>query len=342
MQAQWQNGITFLRSSTGRLAATYLAIIMTMSIVFTFVLYGVSVSHLERRLPPSSQYDGMSDIFTERDGLRARINDFFQRRIDEEKVELAWQLFGINMLMLIGGAAVSYVLARKSLEPIERVMASKDQFISDASHELRTPLTALQTANEVALRKSKLSMQQARGLIEENLLEAKRLQQLTDGLLGLMKENPDVKRESVHLQQVVSEAFGHITSKAQEKNITVNDNVPPIELKTDGAMLAQVITILLDNAVKYSPKDTTITVEAQQKKKHTLLSVSDQGVGIKSGDIEHIFDRFYRADQSRNKQVAEGYGLGLAIAKKIADSINADISVKSAPGKGSTFTVSIP
>lgn len=315
---------------------------MTMSIVFTFVLYGVSASHLERRLPPSSQYGGLNDIFTERDNLRTRINDFFQRRIDEEKVELAWQLFGINMLMLIGGAAVSYVLARKSLEPIEKVMASKDQFISDASHELRTPLTALQTANEVALRKSKLSTQQARSLIEENLVEAKRLQQLTDGLLGLMKENPNVTQETVQLQEIVLEAFGHIIAKAQEKNITVNDNVPPIKLKTDGAMLTQTISILLDNAIKYSHKNTAISVEAKQTKKRTLISVTDQGIGIKSGDIDHIFDRFYRADQSRNKQVAEGYGLGLAIAKKIADSIGADISVKSSPGKGSTFTLSIP
>ena len=342
MQEYWQRIQIFLRSSTGRLTATYLAIIMVMSLMFTFVLYGISTSHLDRRIPTPSQYDDYDSIFSGRTGLQSQLNEYLQRRITQEKAELAWQLFGINLLIFIGGAGVSYSLARRSLEPIEQAMVSKDQFISDASHELRTPLTALQTTNEVALRNTKLNIKEARELLEENLVEVKRLQQLTDGLLGLMKENHQVSYESVQLQQIVSESFGQVIAKAQDKNITVEDKVPPLSVRTDPALLSQVVTILLDNAIKYSPENTSVTVNASAHKKQILLTVSDHGVGIKRGDIEHIFDRFYRADQSRSKQVAEGYGLGLAIAKKIADSIEANITVKSAAGKGSTFTIYLP
>lgn len=342
MHDLWTKFVAFLRSSTGRLTATYLAVIMIMSITFSIVLYGVSVSHLERRLPPSSQFDSYDEIFGGRSSLQSRINEYLQRRISDEKAELIWQLVSINLLMLLGGAGVSYALARKSLEPIEKVMESKDQFISDASHELRTPLTALQTSNEVALRKAKLSAKEARELLDENLLEVKRLQQLTDGLLGLMREMPEISYEKVQLQQIVADSFSQVVSKAQVKNIAVDDTVPPMSIRTDGTMLSQVVTILLDNAIKYSPENTTIKVSASQTKKYVLLHVSDEGVGIKSSDIEHIFDRFYRVDQSRSKHVSEGYGLGLAIAKKLADSIGISISVKSALGKGSVFTLRIP
>lgn len=334
----------FLRSATARLTFTHLAIIMIMSASFSIALYTVSASHLDRRLPPDTQMQQTSfrDLFDPDSKISKRIESFLQRRVDQEKAELAWQLVFMNVLVFMLGSVASYILARKALEPIEKVMISKDQFISDASHELRTPLTVLQTSNEVALRKPKLTLKEAKNLLTENLAEVTRLHRLTDGLLRLMKETPHIEKKEASLQQIVSEAFTYIVAKAQEKDITVDDQTTALKLRTDPALLSQVVTILLDNAIKYSAPGTTITLESSQSRKYTSLRVVDTGIGIKQKDIEHIFDRFYRADQSRSKNTAEGYGLGLAIAHKLITSLGGLIKVESAPGKGSVFTILLP
>lgn len=334
----------FFLSATARLTLTYLAIIMVMSIGFTTILYSVSASHLERRLPPTTQMrqGGFSDIFDDQSTLRDKVEAFLQRRVDQEKAELAWQLVAINCLVLALGAIISYFLARKTLDPIEKAMISKDQFISDASHELRTPLTALQTTNEVALRRKKLSASEARELLSENLAEVKRLQYLTDGLLGLLKHNTPGVRDTVNIQEVIGDAMNQVIHAAQAKHITIEDTVPSTILRTDPVLVTQVVTILLENAIKYSPDKSTITISAKKDKKKVQVSVRDTGIGIKANDIEHIFDRFYRADQSRTRLDTAGYGLGLAIAKKLITSLDGDIRVKSKSGKGSEFIISLP
>jgi two-component system, OmpR family, sensor histidine kinase CiaH len=336
-----QNVLSFFRSDTGRLTIIYVGIIMTMSIMFSLVLYNVSVSHLDRRLTPPRQVGIYDNVFGQL-RMRDTLQDYFQRNIDKEKAELAWQLVLINVLMLIGGSAVSYFLARQALEPIERAMKSKDQFISDASHELRTPLTALQATNEVALRKKKMTAAESRELIEDNLSEIIRLQQLSNGLLELMKESPKVVRTKTPLQEVVADSFNYVVVKAQQKNITIEDTVPAIWIHTDATMLTQIITILLDNAIKYSDENTVVTVAAKKRKRDVQITVVDQGKGIGLHDLPHVFERFYQADQSRSKQHGSGHGLGLAIAQKMAQHVGAKITVASEQGKGSTFAISVP
>lgn len=338
-----QKVVSFFRSDTGRLTLIYVAIIMTMSIIFSLVLYRISVSHLDRRLAPPAQV-GVYDTFFGQNRFRDTLQDYFQRNIDREKAELTWQLVFINLFMFIGGFAVSYFLARQALEPIERAMQSKDQFISDASHELRTPLTALQATNEVALRKKKMTAAESRELIEDNLSEIIRLQQLSNGLLELMKESPHVTRTRTSLQEVVADSFSYVVSKAQQKSITIEDNVPSVWVHTDATMLSQIITIFLDNGIKYSQKNTTITVTAEKRKREICIAISDEGQGITSEDLPHIFERFYQADQSRSKQHTDGHGhgLGLAIAQKIALHIGVKLSVKSKYGEGSVFTITVP
>jgi signal transduction histidine kinase len=106
--------------------------------------------------------------------------------------------------------------------------------------------------------------------------------------------------------------------------------------------LAQVITILLDNAIKYSPHNTTIYLSATKKARYAYLQVRDEGIGINASDLPHIFRRFYRADKSRTSQQTNGYGLGLAIAQKIIHQYHGTISAESTPGAGTTFTVRLP
>jgi signal transduction histidine kinase len=129
---------------------------------------------------------------------------------------------------------------------------------------------------------------------------------------------------------------------AQIKKIIIKNSAKDMTLKAEHHTLVELLVILIDNAVKYSPEGSTVIISSSQQNKTGKISIKDQGAGISATDLPHIFDRFYRADASRSKINAEGYGLGLAIAKKIADSLNGSIEVKSAPNRGSTFTISIP
>jgi signal transduction histidine kinase len=106
--------------------------------------------------------------------------------------------------------------------------------------------------------------------------------------------------------------------------------------------LDKVISILLDNAIKYSLESTEVTIRTYQKEGRGYLEVRDQGIGIKATELPHIFDRFYRADSSRSKSHVAGHGLGLSIAKKLVESLDGTIDVVSTPGKGSVFTISFP
>jgi two-component system sensor histidine kinase CiaH len=343
---------TFFKSPTARLAGTYLAIIMILSIGFSLVFYHTSSSELGRQIPPDSFFNrsynqgSSNELSINSNGNispPASVNNFLHKRADEGRSALMTKLILLNVGALAVGGIISYVLARRSLEPIEEAMEAQTQFVSDASHELRTPLTAIQTSNEVFLRKPHTTIAQAKEVISQNTEDVKRLKALSDGLLNLAgHQNIKLILSSVNLQDTVSEAMNQVVNQAMAKDIAVNDEVPNLNVLADKASLAQAIIILLDNAVKYSNEHGTVTLRATKKGKHATLQVSDTGIGIRASDLPHIFRRFYRADAARTIQAREGYGLGLAIAKQIISSQNGEIQATSEPGKGSTFSIKLP
>jgi len=330
----------FLGSTTARLAASYLAIIMVLSISFSFVLYKTSVHELGRQIPPVSMFNPEQPDPSE--GLE--YHHFFDRRIEEGRGHLQGRLILLNLVVLGAGAGLSYYLARRTLQPIESAMDAQSRFVTDASHELRTPLTAILTGNEVAQRKPNLTLKQAKDTIKSNTEEIIKLQGLTDGLLSLAAQdiNGPPIRQPVSLQDITGEAMNRVLAAAQAKHISIEDKVPDIKVSGDQAKLTQVATILLDNAVKYSPEKSTVYIEGHDKDGHGSLSVKDDGIGIAADDLPRIFDRFYRADPARTKPAADGYGIGLSIARKIIDQHHGRITVSSALGEGSTFTIQLP
>lgn len=334
-----QKIVLFIRSTTGRIALTYLGIIMLMSIVFSLLLYTVSSRELGRQLPPRGF---MENRLGGQDNSRAIFNEYLEERIEDGRRNIALRLVTLNVLVLIAGAGASYILARRTLEPIEAAMEAQARFVSDASHELRTPLTAMQTTNEVALRRKKLTSDDARSIIAANIEEIENLKRLSDGLLKLAKHDGALQKEPISLQSVMSDALTQIVAQAQAKSISVDDAVPNLTVPADALSLCQAFVIVLDNAVKYSPEGSVIHVSAERKSKEVLIHIRDEGIGMKSVDMEHIFDRFYRADQSRTKQQTHGYGLGLSIAKNIMEHHGGSISVVSTPAVGSTFTLTLP
>jgi two-component system, OmpR family, sensor histidine kinase CiaH len=331
----------FFTTTTARLTVSYLGIIMIMSIGFSIVFYNTSLHELNRQLPPQSVFQTPNGPnFLDR---RVVINGFIQDRIEEGRRHLLFRLILINTLVLISGAGFGYWLARRTLEPIEANMEAQNQFVSDASHELRTPLTALQTTNEVALRKKKLTSAEAKEILQSNIDEVLKLKILTDNLLRLAKQDTTtLNLQSVMLPDIVTDATNQVMQSAIAKNISIADSVKNVMVQADKPGLTQAVVVLLDNAVKYSPSGGKIEIDAYSRGKQAYIKVRDHGGGITKKDLPHIFDRFYRADQARNKEQADGYGIGLALAQKIIASHDGEITVASTPGKGATFTISLP
>lgn len=330
-----------IKNSTIRLTLSYLAIIMLMSFGSSLIFYRISYDAIGRQLMQVETIGtqtrglGLSDLIT--------INEFLQERIAEVRHELSMRLIFINLLILLVGSVISYLLARKTLQPIAKNIEAQEQFISDASHELRTPLTAIQTTNEVALRKNNITSPEAKDILKNNIEEVAKLKQLVDSLLHLAKADGNAYNfTKLDLSDVVSEALNKVATTAIAKNIAINDAVPKISITGNKESLSQAIAIILDNAIKYSPDNSHVNISAKKTSKLVTIKIKDQGIGIKKIHLPHIFERFYRADSSRSKSLIDGFGIGLALAKKIVEQHDGKVIVTSTPGKGSTFSLTIP
>ncbi|OGH12252.1 MAG: hypothetical protein A2857_00605 [Candidatus Levybacteria bacterium RIFCSPHIGHO2_01_FULL_36_15] len=332
------------QSARLKLAAWYLLIIMSISVLFSAVIYKGATLELERSLR-AQQFR----IF--RDTRPGSFSPFsFRPPPDEqlvneakERIRLVLALINLGILIVSGGAG--YFLAGRTLKPIRDMVEEQNRFVADASHELRTPLTSLRSEIEVYMRGKKHNIKEADTLLKSNLEEVNSLQVLSDDLILLAQyqktNNPNTFRE-ITLTEVIRIVRRKLHALIQKKKIDVRDEINDVKIIGDKDSLVQLFTILLDNAIKYSPKKSTVNITSKIIDNSVVADITDQGIGIADKDIPHIFDRFYRADISRTKQKISGYGLGLSIAKKIIDNHKGTISVKSEIGKGSTFTVHLP
>jgi signal transduction histidine kinase len=198
---------------------------------------------------------------------------------------------------------------------------------------------------EVALRDKKISLSQAKNLIKDNLEEINGLQSLSSRLLSLTRYQSNGKSlvfKEVDVGKVMAEAARKISPLVKEKEIELKIEVKSQNLWANEESLEEMLLIFLDNAVKYTPKGGKVTVGAGANKRWLVIKVEDTGIGIAKEDIPHIFDRFYRVDQSRSKTKVAGFGLGLSLAKKIIEIHKGTVEVASVLGKGTTFAIRLP
>lgn len=322
-----------------KLTGWYLLIVMCISISFSVAIYKVLTFELDR-------FEHMQEMRMELpappQGAPRRLA-LDLALIDEIKQRLLVRLGVINAGILIFSGALSFFLASKTLKPIQDMMDEQYQFVSDASHELRTPLTSLKSGIEVHLRDKKITLPEAKKLMEENLRDVNKLELLTNRLLLLAQYEQVVPRfEKVSLRNVIDAALRTVKPNAVRKKIKTNITAPDVSLQGDHDALVELVTIILDNAVKYSPTQKTVSIEAHKKDGVVLIRVHDEGMGISRSDLPHIFDRFYRADKARTKKDTDGFGLGLSIAKRIAENHRGSIAAQSTPEGGTTIEVQVP
>lgn len=236
---------------------------------------------------------------------------------------------------------ISQFLAKLALKPVEAAWTSQRQFVADASHELKTPITViLANADVVLAHPGDTVADQSKwlGYIQDEALGMKKL---VEDLLFLAKG--DARQSSpptvpVLLSQVVNEALLSFEPVAFEAGITLDEAVTPeLWVKGDEGQLRRVVMILLDNAVKYAGEQGTVTVTLAETGDRITLRVHNTGAPIDAQHLPHIFERFYRADAARNRDRG-GYGLGLSIAKTIADAHGAKLTADSGAAEGTTFT----
>ncbi len=327
------------------LAGLYLMVMMAISIFFSGIVYRLAVNELNRSGNDQSiLFNNLSDISP---GSREQFTESNDTHLREAKKRVFIGLLVTNIIIMVGAGLLSYYLAKQTLEPIEESHQALERFTADASHELRTPIAVMQSEIEVALMDPKLSIKEAKELLHSNLEELERLTTLSDGLLHLARlEKNDMQLENIENIEnieIVSRAVSTVKNRAQEKKISIKLKISDKAIiRADQSLLTEAFVTLLDNAIKYSSKKSTIYIASRNLVRKVEITITDKGPGIDTRDIPYIFDRFYRADRARSKHKIAGYGLGLAIAKSIIELHAGHIKVVSKIGKGSTFSVILP
>jgi len=230
---------------------------------------------------------------------------------------------------------------------LENSFGALRRFVADASHELKTPLTVMRAGVEHALTDPRTA-HESLVTLEETLQEVRRMTELVDALLTLARVDEgrlELSRESTDLVALVAEVYETGQMLGEEAGLTVTLETPdgPVPAVVDVGRVRQLVMNLVTNAVKYTPAGGSVTLSLSAAPDEATIAVRDTGIGIAPGDLPRVFDRFWRADAARSRTGERaGIGLGLAIGKWIAEAHGGSIAVTSRPGRGSTFTVTIP
>lgn len=233
----------------------------------------------------------------------------------------------------------------RMLERLESSFNRITQFTADASHELRTPLAVMRTTTEVSLRTSQTTADY-RAAQEEILAELEKTSSLVEKLMLLARADAgveSVQRVPVNIAECLSDACkdGQVLAEVRQLKFEKDIDAQKLFVAGDAQALHRLFLILIDNAAKYTPPGGSVTVALRQENSSAIAEIRDTGIGVSAEDLPHIFDRFYRADKARSREFG-GVGLGLSIARWVAEAHRGTIEVQSTPGAGSVFRIRLP
>lgn len=334
------------KSEVNRLTLSYLAVIMTLSLIFTGIIYLLSTASLNRPLLPSEEENSSVSVEAPEFEEHSFENTFrkrLERRDNTTRMTIIYSLMGFNLGIFVIGIFVSRSLTKLTLAPIERAMMKQTQFIFDASHELKTPLTAMLVRNEVALRKKSLPEEKAREVIEKNIEEILKMKELTASMLDVARENGEPEKSTeVNVPEFLADLQEKLTPVARGRGVKIETEMnlgKNLRASVAKNTLEQILTIFTDNAMKYSG-EKIIYLRAGRRGKNVAFSVKDNGAGVKKEDQKRIFERFYQVDAARTRtEDKTSHGLGLAIAKNLAERQGYKIVLRSSEGRGAEFEV---
>ncbi|NJE79905.1 HAMP domain-containing histidine kinase [Olsenella sp. SW781] len=254
-------------------------------------------------------------------------------------------------IFLVAMAALLLVvrrLARWILRPVEEAWDQQRRFVSDASHELKTPLAVI-LANAQILETAEGVPEDARRWARSTAEEAKHMKGLVEDLLTLARADEQrasgerAAAERVDLSALVDGCALEFDAVAFERGCSIESSLEPgLSVVGDPSQLGRLVRTLLDNATKYAARGTEVRVALAREGRRCRLAVTNLGDVIAPEDLEHLFERFYRTDRARERQPQGGFGLGLAIARSIAEAHGGTIGAASSPEEGTTFTVLLP
>jgi len=325
------------RSATFKLTVWYILLATSLCLLFSVVLYHFSTDELSEAL--NHQYSTFEGNDHDSDNIPLPQSEI-RRHARHLLEELVW----LNIVVISGSSIAGFFLARRTLQPIEVAHKAQTRFTAEASHELRTPLAAMRADTEVALMERGLPAK-IRRTLQGNVRDIERLERLTGRLLDIARyQNKTVAEpQLLDLDELVQQAVVQLKHAVQTKHIYIKQDIRPVQIVGEESGLQQLVTIVLDNAIKYGNDQGTITLSLTADDTDALLLVKDDGIGIPADDLPHVFERFYRSSNAKSdKKMANGYGLGLPLALEIAKAHNGNVSIDSREGSGTTVRIMLP
>lgn len=338
---------TMFKTARVKLTIGYISTIMLITLFFSAIVY-INVDNFTQKA--LEKHERRVETRLEEFRRPAALPPRFQQQISKEALlevrrNVIYLLAGLNSFIFVTTGGLAYWFAGKTLKPIRRMAEKQKRFIADAAHELKTPLTAMKTHLEVNLRAKKMNKEKFKEIMKSTLEEIDSLTLLTRELLKESKyqEKSNTKnKELFDLTKLIKDTVKKMEPQADSKEINIRLDTEQINTYADKSAIKELLTILLDNAIKFTKNKGQVDISAKKENKKITIIVKDTGIGIDKKDIPYIFDRFYKADTSRTKENSPGFGLGLSIAKHIVEEHKGTIHVTSALGKGTSFKVILP
>lgn len=336
-----------------KLTAFYFGVLVVFCLVLTFGVRAITSYELDRGgvAERGAVRHLFQQYYTDTDNTPALTDpgdpgdQYFantqEEQANETRDRLNRDFLLFDFALLAAGAVVSYWYAGRTLRPIEEMHEQQKRFTSDASHELRTPLASIRLENEVFLRQKDFTEQEARDQITSNLEEVDRLERLATNLLALNRyEHGGMTHKPVVVSDFVSEAVERVRHAKNAARITFTQDMMPAKVDVNHESMVELVAILLDNAVKYGPKNGKVEIGGVLNGETFVLTVRDHGPGIAEHDLPYIFDRMYRGDKARSSKVS-GHGIGLSLARQIAEANEATLEGGNAADGGAVFTLTL-
>jgi signal transduction histidine kinase len=257
---------------------------------------------------------------------------------------MAFTLTGLIVAILVIFFFISRFFANRAIRPMEEAWEKQSRFITDASHELKTPLSVISANCGVLYEGKEETVGSQLKWVDSIMRATDRMAGLVSYMMSLVSMEDiqlELKSTLFDLSKAVSDAADEIEAPLLEKGLTIQRDIEPgVEIESDRVHIGRVLSILLDNAVKYTNNSGYINISLVKDNHKAICMVRNSGEGIPAEDLPRLFDRFYRGDPARASTTV-GYGLGLSIANAIAKQLGAKLSVNSAPGEYTEFSFTV-